>query len=235
MLHAWLFTVLAAPVQERPEIFVDLAEIDPSIEIDMRYAGARNFVGRPIEGYEAGRCLLTRPAAKALSRVQQALQADGLGLLVHDCYRPQRAVDDFAAWAKGPQTKMKRYFYPQVEKARLFALQYIAHRSGHSRGSTVDLTLIALDERVADATPPADCEVPPGEGPQGLNMGTPWDCFSAASATDSDAVTAGARRRRHLIRRVMSAAGFRNYTKEWWHYTLRKEPFPKRYFDFPVR
>ncbi len=234
-MHPWILALIMAPVDERPELFVDLADIDPTIQIDMRYAGERNFVGRPIEGYQTGRCLLTRPAAEGLAEVQRGLKADGLGLLVHDCYRPQRAVDDFAAWAKGPSTEMKKYFFPKVEKDRLFALQYIAHRSGHSRGSTVDLTLVALDEGPNGDTALADCAVPPGEGPTGLNMGTPWDCFSEASATASKAISSAARHRRRKLLRAMREAGFRNYAKEWWHYTLRKEPFPKTYFDFPVR
>ncbi|MEM1026166.1 MAG: M15 family metallopeptidase [Myxococcota bacterium] len=230
-----LSTLLILLLAQHPQGFADLKTIAPEVEIDMRYAGKRNFMGRRVRGYEAPKCLLTVPAAEALARVQARLRSQSLGLLVHDCYRPQRAVDDFASWAKSPEASMKPLFFPKVDKSRLFALQYIAHRSGHSRGSTVDLTLTALDGRRPDETPFVDCPSPPGDGARGLNMGTPWDCFSEASATESDMVPPAARARRLLLRKVMSEAGFRNYRKEWWHYTLREEPHPKRYFDFPIR
>src|SRR5262249_36848974 len=125
--------------------FVPLDHVDPTIQQDMRYATRHNFVGRRIHGYREPVCLLTRPAARALHRPRVSLRRDGYGLRVYDCYRPTRAVDQFARWADNPaDQKMKREFYPHVDKSRAFELGYIAHRSGHSRGSTVDLTLVRL-------------------------------------------------------------------------------------------
>jgi D-alanyl-D-alanine dipeptidase len=196
--------------------FVALAQIDPGIAQDIRYAGAANFVGAPIDGYERPVCLLTRPAAQALAAVQRDLRAEGLGLRVFDCYRPQRAVDHFVHWAAdlGDQ-RTKGTFYPKVAKQELIARGYIAERSGHSRGSTVDLTLVAAD------------------GAQ-LEMGTPFDLFDERSHTGSLAVPSVARANRERLRAAMERRGFRNLAVEWWHYTLADEPYPDR-FDVPVR
>jgi D-alanyl-D-alanine dipeptidase len=146
--------------QARPPEFVDVARVVPGLVVDMRYAGSRNFVGRPIAGYEAPVCLLTRQAAEALAAVQRDLAASGRGLKVYDCYRPARAVADFAAWARDlDDQRSKPEYYPNVPKDQLFALGYIAERSGHSRGSTVDVTLVDL-----------------ATGAE-LDMGTPYDLF----------------------------------------------------------
>lgn len=198
--------------------FVDAAGLVPGLALDLRYAGSDNFVGRPIAGYEAPRCLLTRPAARALARVQAALAREGLGLKVFDCYRPLRAVADFAAWARdAADTRMKAAYYPRVDKADLFRLGYIAERSAHSRGSTVDLTLV----RLADGAE--------------LDMGTPFDLFDETSATDSPRVGPVAMRNRHRLRDAMIRAGFTPYPQEWWHFTLKREPYPDTAFDRPVR
>ncbi len=198
--------------------FVDAARIVPGLTLDMRYAGADNFVGRPIAGYEAPRCLLTPQAARALAAVQASLAPEGLGLKVFDCYRPLRAVADFAAWARDPaDTRMKSAYYPRVDKADLFRLGYIAERSSHSRGSTVDLTLV----RRADGT---ECD-----------MGTPFDRFDEASATDFSGIGPEAARNRRRLREAMIRAGFVPYAQEWWHFTLRGEPYPDTAFDVPVR
>lgn len=200
----------------RPADFVDTATRVPGLSLDIRYAGSHNFVGAPIDGYLAPKCLLTREAAAALARVQEGLRSRDLGLRVYDCYRPQRAVDDFVRWARDLDARqMKAEFYPNVAKSRLFADGYIAARSGHSRGSTVDLTLLRAD----------------GEA---LDMGTPFDFFDPRSHTDSPQVTAAQRAHRQLLREAMQARGFVNLPEEWWHYTLRDEPFPDTYFDFPV-
>ncbi|MEH3117914.1 MAG: M15 family metallopeptidase [Methylorubrum populi] len=198
--------------------FVDAARLVPGLRLDMRYAGSDNFVGRPIAGYEAPRCLLTPPAARALARVQVALAPEGLGLKVFDCYRPLRAVADFAAWARDPaDTRMKSAYYPRIDKADLFRLGYIAERSSHSRGSTVDLTLV----RRADGAE--------------LDMGTPFDRFDEASATDSSRVGPEPARNRRRLRDAMIRAGFAPYAQEWWHFTLKGEPHPETAFDRPVR
>ncbi|MBB5760287.1 D-alanyl-D-alanine dipeptidase [Methylorubrum rhodinum] len=211
-----LLLAAAAPAAADP--FVDAAGIVPGLAVEMRYAGSDNFVGRPIAGYEAPRCLLTPQAARALARVQADLAPEGLGLKVFDCYRPVRAVADFAAWARDPaDTRMKPAYFPRTDKADLFRLGYIAERSSHSRGSTVDLTLV----RRADGTE--------------LDMGTPFDLFDEASATDSNLVGPAARANRLRLRAVMIRAGFVPYPQEWWHFTLNDEPFPTRAFDRPVR
>lgn len=211
--------LLAATLPARADgPFIDAATRVPGLAVEMRYAGSDNFVGRPIAGYEAPRCLLTPQAAAALSKAAAALAREGLGLKVFDCYRPLRAVADFAAWARNPaDTRMRAAYYPDVDKRDLFRLGYIAERSAHSRGSTVDLTLV----RRADA--------------QELDMGTPFDRFSPDSAPASTAVAPEARANRRRLRAAMEGAGFSPYAAEWWHFTLRREPFPNRAFDLPVR
>lgn len=203
---------------ERAEGFVDASAHVPGLVVEMRYAGAHNFVGRRIAGYEAPVCLLTEDAAWALAGVQRELAASGRGLKVYDCYRPQRAVADFAAWARDPaDQRMKAEFYPNVDKAQLFELGYIAERSGHSRGSTLDVTLIDL-----------------ASGAE-LAMGTPYDLFDPRSWPSDESVSAAARENRMALQRVMAAHGFRPLREEWWHFTLNGEPYPVTYFDFPVR
>lgn len=205
---------------ERPvgPTMVDVLEIEPSIRVDMRYVGSNNFVGAPVDGYEAAKCLLSRPAAEALAQVQRELAPEGLGLLVYDCYRPQRAVDHFVRWAADTtDVSTKAEFYPNVDKARLFDEGYIAERSGHSRGSTVDLTLV----RDGTAEP--------------LDMGTAYDFFDPRSHTESPEITDVQLANRLRLRDAMEAGGFQNYTAEWWHYTLTDEPYPDVYFDIPIR
>jgi len=228
----------AAPDGELAPGFVDLAEIAPAIAIDMRYAGALNFVGRPVRGYAAPRCLLSRPAAQALAQVQSDLARHALGLLVYDCYRPQRAVDDFVAWARetGDESERARH-YPSVPRSQLFHRGYIAERSGHSRGSTVDLTLITLSSpRPHQPEPePDDCRQGSEAAGGSLDMGTSFDCFDERAHTDHTGISHRARVHRDLLRRAMLRRGFSAYAKEWWHFTLGAEPFPHRYFDFEVR
>ncbi|MCC6946744.1 MAG: M15 family metallopeptidase [Bradyrhizobiaceae bacterium] len=184
----------------------------------MRYFGGNNFVGRRIDGYEAPVCLLTREAAQALAAVQRDLALVGLGLKAFDCYRPARAVAHFVRWARDvADQKTKQAFYPEVDKRNLFRDGYIAARSGHSRGSTIDLTLV----RLADG--------------EELDMGSPFDFFGVRSWPSDRSVSAEARGNRMLLAAAMRLRGFRPYDKEWWHFTLRNEPFPETYFDFPVR
>jgi len=206
---------------ERPSSFVDAATVVPGLVVEMRYAGTHNFVGARVDGYVRPVCLLTRPAAQALALVQRDLAASGFGLKVYDCYRPVRAVRNFMRWARDVRdTRTKAEFYPDIDKRNLFALGYIATRSGHSRGSTVDLGLV----RLADHTEPA---VEP-------DMGTPFDTFSPRSWPGDTHVSSAARRNRALLAAAMRRHGFRPYDREWWHFTLRGEPYPATYFDFPV-
>lgn len=216
VLPVWLVCATTA----EPEL-VDLAAVAPSISIDMRYAGPDNFVGEPIDGYERPRCLLTPAAAHALARLQQDLESHGVGLRVYDCYRPQRAVDHFARWAAdASDERHKDRYYPRVEKSQLFDRGYIALRSGHSRGSTVDLTLVLSE---------------PHGGTTEIDMGGHFDLFDPSSHTDSPEVGDPARRNRSFLRGAMERAGFENLPEEWWHYTLRDEPYPDRYWDVVVR
>lgn len=201
-----------------PDGFVDLQQVVHGLEIDLRYLGNDNFVGRPIGGYEVNTAYLTLEAATALGEVQDELATEGLGLKVFDGYRPQRAVDDFMQWAADPDDRaMKNAYYPAVDKAQLIPGGYIAERSGHSRGSTVDLTLVDLER---------------GEE---LDMGSPYDYFDPISWPSSTSVSQTARDNRLRLRAVMVKHGFEPLDEEWWHFTLRNEPFPDRYFDFPVR
>src|SRR5262249_23023984 len=163
-------------------------------------------------------CLLTLQAAAALANVARDLAAQGLGLKAFDCYRPARAVVHFVRWARDLRdTATKTEFYPDVDKRTLFRDGYIAAYSGHSRGSTIDLTVVRL------------------AGGTELNMGTPFDLFSPRSAPSNASVGAEARANRALLAQAMRRGGFYAYGKEWWHFTLRGEPFPSTYFDFPVK
>jgi zinc D-Ala-D-Ala dipeptidase len=207
----------AAQTEARPRGFVDAAAVVPGLALEMRYAGSNNFVGRPIDGYEAPVCVLTRQAARALADVQADLARFGLGLKVFDCYRPARAVADFAAWARDLNDEARKAeYYPNVDKTQLFALGYIAERSGHSRGSTVDLTVIDLATRAE------------------IDMGSPFDLFDTRSWPTDQTVTAAQRANRLMLQAVMRAHGFKPLEQEWWHFTLEREPFPRRYFDFVV-
>ncbi len=209
--------VQAVIAQDRPAAFVDAAVAVPGLVADMRYAGSHNFVGRPIDGYEAPHCLLAQPAAAALAGVAHDIAPRGLVIKVFDCYRPTRAVANFVHWARDlNDTAGKAEFYPNVDKRTLFRDGYIASRSGHSRGSTIDLTLAHADGRE-------------------LDMGTPFDFFSPRSWTADPTISPEQHANRMLLAAAMGHRGFRGYDKEWWHFTLRGEPFPETYFDFPVR
>jgi zinc D-Ala-D-Ala dipeptidase len=214
-----LLTPHSALAQTMPAAFVDAATAVDGLAVDMRYFGADNFVGKRIDGYEAPRCLLTRPAAAALSVAQRDLAQRGLGLKVYDCYRPARAVAHFVRWARDvADVSRKPDYYPDVDKRNLFRLGYIAERSGHSRGSTVDITLV---RRTGGGSDP--------------EMGTRFDFFSPKSWPADNSVGETARRNRALLADAMTRAGFQPYRQEWWHFTLRNEPYPASYFDFPVR
>lgn len=223
-----------------PEGFVYLRSVDPTILQDMRYYGTHNFLGRRVVGYNAPECILTLPAARQLATVQASLLERNLSLKVYDCYRPSRAVADFVAWAKDlDDTKTRTEFYPTINKDQLFKLGYIAQRSGHSRGSTVDLAIVNLP---AAPEPPFDpsaqqaCFNPLGEryGDNSLDFGTGYDCFDILSHTDNCEIGDEARANRRLLVDLMANAGFENYEREWWHFTLAHEPYPETYFDFPI-
>ncbi|MEV1046638.1 M15 family metallopeptidase [Streptomyces sp. NPDC049916] len=231
----------AGPGPGAPGEFVTLRSVDPTIIHEMRYATAHTFVGERVDGYRQPVCLLTRPAARALHRAQVRLLPQGYSLKVYDCYRPQRAVDHFVRWAGDPDDQsMKGEFYPLVDKDRLFEDGYIAKRSGHSRGSTVDLTLVRLPARATRPYRPGErlmpCFAPQGERfpDNSLDMGTGYDCFDTLSRTDDPRIRGARRANRQFLQRTMADVGFVNLPEEWWHFTFVPEPFPDTYFDFPV-
>ena len=198
--------------------FVSVGEAIPDALLDVRYYTTYNFVGARVDGYEQPVVLLTKEAAAALARVNADMRQRGLRLVIYDAYRPQRAVDHFVRWAEDvSDARMKPVFYPDVDKPELFERGFIARRSGHSRGSTVELTL--FDEK--RGTP--------------LDMGGPFDFFGELSHPDYAGVTPAQHANRMLLRDVMMKHGFRPLSTEWWHFTLKDEPYPDTYFDFPVR
>ena len=218
-------SLLALPIvparAQMPPAFVDAATVVEGLDVDMRYFGNDNFVGARIDGYDAPRCLLTKPAAAALARVQQDLAPQGLGLKVYDCYRPARAVAHFVRWARDLRDQARKpEFYPEVDKRELFRQGYISARSGHSRGSTIDLSLVRRGGGGATAD---------------VDMGTRFDFFGAQSWTRNATVSAQAQFNRQVLAAAMRKRGFAGYFREWWHFTLRGELYPGTYFDFPVR
>lgn len=199
---------------------VDITSLVPDITVDLRYAGRDNFVGETIAGYGAARCLLKSRVAQALVDVERQLRKRSMRLRIFDCYRPARAVRRFVEWAGEPDDqKIKANYYPNLDKSRLLG-DYIAPVSGHSRGATIDLTL-------------QQC----GGGElhcRSLDMGTPFDFFDPRAHTDSPLVSDTQRANRHQLRTAMQAAGFQNYTMEWWHYRFEPEPSPETIYDVPI-
>jgi D-alanyl-D-alanine dipeptidase len=206
----------------------------------MRYAGANNFMGRPIAGYQANECIVTREVASRLKAAQTSLRSSGLSLKMLDCYRPARASRDMVAWSRdGNETAADRRFNPHLNKADLFRLGYIAEYSGHSTGHAVDLTLIrmgATNEPKFDAARQyADCTAPAAQrAPEdSIDMGTGYDCSDAKAFTASPAVSSTQRQMRQRLVGVMAKAGFVNYSKEWWHFAIPGGP--RVAYDFPIR
>ncbi len=219
LLLFFSLSLLPAQVQEDqlPKSFVYLDEVIPDIVLDVRYAGENNFIGAPVTGYKRQKVILTTPAAQALKKVQQELKTRGYCLKVFDGYRPQTAVNHFISWAKiSGDTLMKKEFYPDVDKKDLFNLGYISSRSGHSRGSTVDLTMINANTGVE------------------VDMGGAYDFFGELSHHNYTKITDVQKNNRMLLKDIMIKYGFKPYSQEWWHYTFQPEPFPDTYFDFVV-
>lgn len=206
------------PKAALPEGFVYVKDEISTIELEMRYFGTNNFVGVKVDGYEAENCILSASATLALQKVQAELKKKGLGIKIFDAYRPQRAVNHFRRWARNlKDTLTKQKFYPNVAKKDLFKLEYIATKSRHSSGSTVDITLINLKTK------------------KELDMGSSYDFFGEISWVGYKNLTKIQLQNRTLLQNVMKKHGFRNYPKEWWHFTLRGEPFRNKYFDFPIK
>ncbi len=232
---------LASPAAARtlPGNFVFLRDIDPTILQDIRYAGANNFVGRRLSGYEAGECVVKREVGLALKRAQQELSPQKLSLKMLDCYRPTRAVHDMMLWARnGRETPAERRYNPAFSKQDMFRLGYIAEHSGHSTGAAVDLTLVNLKadnsaafdptKAYADCTAPADARAPEGS----VDMGTGYDCSDLKAHTAAKSITPAQRRFRNALVAVMAKQGFVNYSREWWHFSLPVAGGPA--YDFPI-
>jgi D-alanyl-D-alanine dipeptidase len=224
-----------------PKGFVYLRDTDPTIVQDIRYAGSHNFVGRPIKGYLAAECILSDRAASALKTVQGLLAEKKLWLIVWDCYRLKRAVDDFRRWSKDPtHSEMKAEFYPRTDKQKLFALGYLAGRSAHSRGSTVDLGIVPSSFSFSPPPVPLPalkpCFSPKGERFEDgtIDFGTGYDCLDVLGTTSNASVGEVARRNRQTLKSYMRRAGFRPYAREWWHFELIDEPFDRQGFYFEV-
>ncbi|GAB3393603.1 D-Ala-D-Ala dipeptidase VanX [Humibacter soli] len=199
------------------EDFVYVDDLVPGIRWDAKYATWDNFVGKPVDGYRANRVVGTTALCSALSRAAEEAEARGFGLLLWDGYRPQRAVDDFVRWSRQPEDGMtKQRHYPNIERSDMFTLGYVATKSGHSRGSAVDLTLYNLATGALTA------------------MGGGHDLMDRCSHHGAAGIGDLEARNRDALRSVMERSGFVSYPAEWWHYTLRNEPHPHTYYDFPI-
>ncbi len=211
-------TAISSQSQKLPTGFVYLNDIDSTIKTELRYLSHNNFIGKPIDGYLKDTLIVSNLTAQALKRVQLKLLQFNLSLKIFDAYRPQHSVNHFVRWAKIlDDTLMKKPYYPKVPKSKLFEYGYIASKSGHTRGSTVDLTIVDVATNTE------------------LDMGSPYDFFGVISHAQYTSISKKQRANRLLLRNLMISNGFKPYEKEWWHFTLKNEPFPKTYFNFPIR
>lgn len=198
--------------------FVLVSDVLPDVLLDIRYFSTFNFLGERVDGYEEPVALMTREAALALKEVSDEAMSKGYRLKIFDAYRPQRAVDHFVRWADEPsELAMKEFFYPEIDKKRLFEEGFIALKSGHSRGSTVDLTLLHMATQ------------------KDLDVGGTFDYFGPLSwSENTEGITEEQAANRKMLRDMMVSHGFRPLAEEWWHFTLENEPYPDTYFTFPV-
>lgn len=197
--------------------FVFLDEILHGVRWDAKYATWDNFTGKPVDGYEVNRIVGTHDLALALLEVQKQAAALGYGLLLWDGYRPKRAVDCFLRWSEQPEDNLtKERYYPNIERAEMVAMGYVASQSSHSRGSAIDLTLYRLDTGAL------------------VSMGGGFDLMDERSHHAAKGIASMEAQNRRLLRSIMENSGFEPYSFEWWHYVLRNEPYPNSYFDFPV-
>jgi len=236
-----LFHIQSYFPQDIPDGFVEIREVIPDVILDFRYLTNHNFLGVPVDGYETEKCYITKAAADSLARVQEELRKFNLSLKIYDAYRPQRAVNHFVRWAKDlSDTLTKKEFYPTIDKSRLFIDGYIAEKSGHSRGSTVDLTIVAIPlpyQQDFDIKNQCECFESSEKRfkDNSIDMGTGFDCFHSLSHSENILLTSQQRANRLFLISLMDKYGFNNLAEEWWHFTLRNEPFPKTYFDFEIK
>ena len=231
--------VFAATCFSIPEGFVYLDEQDKTIQASVRYFSTENFVGARVDGYKAARIVITKQAAQALSKVQKELLENGYSLVVYDAYRPQKAVNHFMRWSEDLNDQaMKAKYYPKIDKRNVFDRGYVAKKSGHTRGSTIDLSIIKVDGKlkapIFALRSVKGCEALPFLDDGTVDMGSSWDLLDQASHHSSPKVADECATQRNYLRTKMEKQGFRAYEQEWWHYTLNNEPFPDTYFDFDI-
>ncbi|CAF0775868.1 unnamed protein product [Brachionus calyciflorus] len=224
-----------------PESFVYLDEINPRIITNLRYLTKENFMNQKVIGYEANRVILTKQSAIALNEAWKEFNSRGFNIVIYDAFRPTRAVQNFVSWAEDKNANQinKPSYFPYIDHDKTFDEGYIANRSGHSRGSTIDLTIINSDKSLQNVV---RINRTLSDGRQilflddnTLDMGSSFDLFDKASNTLSNLVNETAHQNRLLLKNVMEKNGFVNYELEWWHYTLKNEPFPDTYFDFQIK
>lgn len=219
--------------------FVYLRDLCPSIIEDIRYFTTNNFVGTKVDGYKANIAIVTEKAAQSLKAAQEDFTQLGFSLVMYEAYRPQKATDHFVRWAKGGlESKMQQLYYPRINKSTLFDAGYISLHSAHTRGAAVDVSLIPLDHALKPSTA---IERKVNDGSEFIylddgtvDMGGHFDLLDEISWHDSNLVSEEQAKMRNLLRSVMEHRGFKMYYKEWWHYSLRDEPFPDTYYDFDV-
>ena len=207
--------ILADTISYDKSDFVEISKIIDDAAYDIRYYSSNNFTGKRINGYEAPRAYMTKEGVKALSIAAEDLKNKGYRLLIWDSYRPQKAVDNFVVWINDPNDAGDKEFYPDLKKSDLVEGGYIATKSSHTRGSTVDLTLIKKDGSFVD-------------------MGGAFDLFSEISHPDYKKITKKQKKNREILRNAMFKAGFDGIDSEWWHFTLKNEPYKDTYFNFDV-
>ncbi len=208
-------TTIASQTSYDKSDFVPVYTMINDAVYDIRYYSNYNFTGKKINGYKAPVAYMTKESLKALSQAADDLRKQGYRLLIWDTYRPQKAVNNFVTWINNPNDAGDKSFYPNLEKSDLLKGQYIMEKSGHTKGSTVDLTLIKKDGSFVD-------------------MGGTFDLFSEISHPDYKKLTKEQKKNRKILHDAMIKAGFKGIDSEWWHFTLKNEPYPDTYFDFDV-
>lgn len=236
-----LFYLISTTSFSLPKGFVYLHDVAPDIVQDMRYATNNNFIGNPIPGYQRGVCIITRKAAERLKKAEEYIKTKGYTLKVYDCYRPQRSVNYFYKWSQNTKDqRMKPEFYPRERKQNLFKRHYIDLTSGHTRGSTIDLTLVKLGtsrKRNSTNSHLIRCydKTPNYLDDDSIDMGTRFDCLDVSANIDYSNLSKDQKMNRKLLQNLMTRFGFKPYYYEWWHFTLNNEPYPNTYFNFPVQ
>lgn len=226
-----------------PKDFVHIDDMNPDIQSDARYSTDLNFLGEVVDGYLTNRIIMTKELARALGKIQDIVSRDGFNLVLYDAYRPQKAVDHFVRWASTPQDNeaVKKAFYPTIDKSKAFELGYMSKRSAHSRGSTVDLSLIEASKKLLPTSEVKriERELPDGRiftflDDNSVDMGSHFDLLDRASWHEDSLFSGEVLELRTYLRKIMMENGFDDYRKEWWHYVLINEPFPNEYFNFDV-